>query len=172
MNLKNGSIATPYTYFLWPSRVCNLTNLLSFWILHTIEVPSREHETKWVESLDQERPITSPTWPLIYLGCPHWTVSSILPNSIGTERRVQTATIWSSEPLARNCPLGENLTMFTVLEWPPCRSYKCWGSYLLNTVGSSFCLVSLDYTVDFFGFWSFQNLMPESYSLLVLAVTK
>jgi hypothetical protein len=119
----NGSIETPYTIFLCPSNVYIFANF-PYVALHRIAVPSTEHETKQLESLAQHMSMMSPTWPLSWRGCPHCTVSSCLPNSAGRSFRDQTTTIWSSEPVARNCPLGENLTTLTVEVCPLCKSYR------------------------------------------------
>jgi len=63
MYLKKGSVQMPCTYFLCPSNVYNLTNFYP--TPHRIDVPSSEQDIKYCESFDQERPITSPTWPRI-----------------------------------------------------------------------------------------------------------
>ena len=56
--------------------------------------------------------------------------SSSFPNSIGADFNCQMMTTWSSDPLAKNNPFGENLTTLTVLECPPYKSYKYFGSTL------------------------------------------
>lgn len=118
---KKGSIDTPWTIFLWPSNVWILENL-PWEALQRMAVPSTEQETKQLESLAQQMSIMSPTCPRSWRGWPHWTVSSCFPNSAGRSFRDHTTTIWSSEPVAKNCPLGENLTTFTVEVCPLCRS--------------------------------------------------
>ena len=127
--LVSGSIDTPYTIFLCPSNVWTLLNFPPT-ALHRIHVPSTEHEAKCEESRAQHISITSPTCPLSCLGWPHYTVSSVLPNSAGKSFRDQITTIWSSEPEAKYCPLGENLTTLTVEVCPLYRSYLYSGTQL------------------------------------------
>lgn len=130
MNFISESIDTPCTNFLWPSKVYTLLYLFPP-IFHNMAVPSRDPETRWLESFDQQRSITSPTWPLNYLGCPHYMTSSSFPNSAGTDFKDHIITIWSSDPDAKYWPLGENLTTLIVELCPPCRSYLYSGFHFL-----------------------------------------
>ena len=172
---SKGCMATPWTNFLWPSRVYTFPNLLLL-TCHTMAVPSRDPDTRYDESEDQHRSMTSPTWPRSCLGWPQRIISSTLPNSTGTDLRDQTITIWSSEPLARNWPFGENRTQFTVFWCPPAKSYKYDGSALkLPSDAPPTCLPVAQLSISCLSgracayldllsrdFLSSQNLMPES----------
>ena len=149
---KKGSIETPCTIFLWPSKVCIFANL-PWDAFHKMAVPSTEHETKQLESLAQQMSMMSPTWPLSWRGWPHYTVSSYLPNSAGSNFRDHTTTIWSSDPVARNYPLGENLTTFTVEVCPLCKSYRYSGVHLTDPSCYRSCTSSQNYKKKWVSEW-------------------